>query len=287
MKNESSEIEYLISVHPCYSHLAHFRYARAHLPVASLCNIQCNYCSRKIDKSEFRPGVARKIVRAEDALNIVEDARKRLPLKVAAIAGPGEVLANEESFRTLRMIHEKYPELILCIATNGLLLPRYIDELRRIGVKAVTVTVNAISPEIGEKIYEWVSYDGKIYRGLEGAKILIENQLNGIEKAWKAGMAVKINTVLIPEVNDKEIESIARECAERGAFIMNIIPLIPLYRFSNIRRPTCEELNEAREKASKYIRIFRLCRLCSADAVGIPGKEKSPYMAGYTERLHG
>ncbi|MCS7102420.1 MAG: radical SAM protein [Candidatus Korarchaeum sp.] len=283
-----SKLSYLTSTHPCYSHAAHFRYARVHLPVAPLCNIQCNYCIREVDKSvEFRPGTARRIVNAEDALDLVKEARIKYPLKVAAIAGPGEVLANEESFKTLRLIHENYPEIILCVATNGLLLPESAYKLRIIGVKAVTVTINAIDPEVGARVYEWILYNGKRYTGIEAAKILIENQLEGVKKAAEYGMAVKINTVLIPGINDKEIDKIAEESKKRGAFIINIIPLIPLYSFSKLRRPTCEELNEARERASKYLRVFRLCRLCSADAIGIPGKEESPYSIGFTERLHG
>ncbi len=268
-----SKFAHLTSAHPCYSHEAHFKYARIHLPVAPKCNIQCGYCTRKIDKCEYRPGVAACILNAEDALKRVEEARKKYPLKVVGIAGPGEVLANEESFKTLKLVHEKYPELILCIATNGLLLAEYIDLLKKLNVKTVTVTVNAIDPEVGAKIYEWISYNGKTITGFEGAKLLIEKQLEGIKAASDSGMAVKVNTVLVPEINNEEVEKIAIEAKRRGAFIMNVIPLIPLYSFKNWRKPTCEELNKAREDAAKHLRVFKLCKQCRADAVGIPGKE--------------
>ena len=43
-------------------------------------------------------------------------------IKVVGIAGPGEPLANEETFETLRRLHEQYPDVIKCISTNGLLL---------------------------------------------------------------------------------------------------------------------------------------------------------------------
>ncbi|MGP3666937.1 MAG: radical SAM protein [Candidatus Bathyarchaeota archaeon] len=269
-----SKFAHLTSIHPCYSHEAHFKYARIHLPVAPKCNIQCGYCVRKIDKCEYRPGVSGCIVNAEEALKRVEEARKNYPLKVVGIAGPGEVLANEESFKTLNLVRQKYPELTLCIATNGLLLTDYMEELRRLKVKAVTVTVNAINPEVGAKIYEWIEYNGKRLSGVEGADFLIKKQLEGVKVSADAGIAVKINTVLIPGINEDEVEKIAFEAKKRGAFIMNIMPLIPLYRFKDWRRPSCDELNNARQKASKHIRIFTLCRQCRADAVGIPGKEK-------------
>ena len=54
---------------------------------------------------------------------------------------------------------------------------------------------------------------------------------------------------------------------------MNLIPLIPLNMFKDLRSPTCEEISGARAKAEKYLPQFRLCKQCRADAVGIPGKE--------------
>ena len=59
---------------------------------------------------------------------------------------------------------------MLCLATNGLGLPPHLDELAELRVSHVTLTVNAVDPEIGAKIYSWVR-DGKvIYRGLAGRR---------------------------------------------------------------------------------------------------------------------
>jgi len=56
---------------------------------------------------------------------------------------------------------------------------------------------------------------------------------------------------------------------------MNIIPMIPLYKFKDLVPPECKELEEARAIAEKYLPQFRLCKQCRADACGVPGKEKS------------
>ena len=85
-------------------------------------------------------------------------------------------------------------------------------------------------------------------------------------------MVVKINTVLIPGINDRHIGEIARVTLEAGASMMNIIPLIPQNEMSDLRAPDCIELNEARESAEEYLPVFRHCRQCRADACGIPGK---------------
>ena len=75
---------------------------------------------------------------------------------MVAIAGPGEPLANEETFETLRLVKEDFPQMQLCLSTNGLLLPEKLDLLDELDVRTVTVTMSAIDPEIGKEIYSWV-----------------------------------------------------------------------------------------------------------------------------------
>jgi len=278
--NNTTSLSMYVRVHPCFDEKAHFIYARVHLPVAPKCNIQCNYCERIVNENFCvdRPGVAAKLISPSEAVKLVKRAKDLYPsLSIVGIAGPGEPLANLETFETLENVHEEFPDLIKCVATNGLLLPRYVHKLWKLGVRTLTVTVNSIKPEIGRKIYSWIKCNGKTYFGFEAAKRLINAQLKGIEEAVKTGFAVKVNTVLIPEINDTHVVEVAREVARRGVYIQNIIPLIPLGFFKNRRPPTCEELETLREKCSKYIRQFHLCKMCRADALGVPGQEKSIY----------
>ncbi len=287
--NIGSKFAHLTSVHPCYSEKAHFTTARIHLPVAPRCNIQCNYCIRKLDKCEHRPGVSSSILNPQEALIRVDRYIKEMPnLRVVGIAGPGESLANEETFVTLGLVHDKYPELIKCVATNGLLLPEKVEKLIDVGVTSVTVTINAVDPEIGTRIYSFVRYHDKTYRGVEGAKLLIENQFLGVKRASEAGLNIKVNTVLIPEINFEQIKEIARRSRDSGATLMNIIPLIPLNRFEKERAPDCDELTMARTIAEEFLPQFRLCRQCRADAVGVPGMEPcgSPVQQRVTEYFH-
>jgi nitrogen fixation protein NifB len=272
--NIGSKFAHLTSAHPCYNEKAHFTTARIHLPVAPRCNIQCNYCIRKLDKCEHRPGVASSILNPREALVRVDKYAKEMQnLKVVGIAGPGEALANEDSFETMRLVHEKYPALIKCVASNGLMLSERVDDLVKAGVTSVTVTINAVDPEVGAKIYSFVRYHDKTYRGVEGAKLLIEKQFEGVKKAAEAGLNVKVNFVLIPEINFEQVKEVAKKAAENGAIIMNIIPMIPLHNFEKERPPECDELTMARTIAEEYLPQFRLCRQCRADAVGVPGQE--------------
>lgn len=260
--------------HPCFG--GHKNNAgRIHLPVSPGCNIACRFCDRTINDVEERPGVTSKILTPEEASDIVSKALDICPdIKVAGIAGPGDTLASENAFKTFRLIKEKHPDLIKCMSTNGLLLNERAQDVIDVGIDSLTVTVNAIDPKIEAKLNSFIIYHGKKIEGEEGAKILIENQLEGIKKVAAAGITVKVNTVLVPDINGEHIEDIAKAVSAAGAKIYNIIPLIPQHELKDQTAPTCKDIEGARLKASKYIDVFRHCQHCRADAVGVPGKSE-------------
>ena len=264
-----------ISEHPCYSDKACHAFGRCHLPVAPKCNIQCNYCVRDFDcVNESRPGVTSRVLPPGEALDLVKKVIKEHPyVKVIGIAGPGEPLANPETFEALRLVHEEFPHLIMCISTNGLMLPESIEELAKYDVGNVTVTLNAIDPAIGEKIYSWIEYGGKKYHGREAAELLLSQQMKGIEMAVAKKMFVKINTVYIPGINDEHIPEIAKKVGEMGAFTFNVIPLIPQYKFADITPPTAKDKREMQDRCAPFIKQMRHCARCRADAIGKLGQD--------------
>ena len=273
-KAENASDADIVAKHPCFSKKAHFVVGRMHLPVAPKCNLGCRFCDRKVSDCyhSFRPGVSSKILTPNEALELVM-AKAVDPIKVVGIAGPGEPLYNPETFETLRLVHEARPDLTLCLSTNGLLLEEKAEELKALGVRTVTITMNAITPETAEKIYEFAVMGGKKLTGLEAAKAIVEAQEEGLERAVEAGLVVKVNTVFIPGVNDIEVEAIAYAASEHGAVLHNIIPLIPLAKMADLRAPTCDELSGMRKRCGEIIEEFYHCKQCRADSVGVPGKE--------------
>lgn len=259
-----------IQEHPCFSEKACHRFGRMHLAVAPRCNIQCNYCIRDFDcVNECRPGVTSQVLAPAEALARVDEVMEKIHyIKVVAVAGPGEPLYNEETFETFRLVGEKYPKTILCISTNGLLLPDEIDRLDSLGVSNVTVTLNAVDPEIGKEIYEYVIYGGKKYTGQEAAEILLDHQLRGLAEAVKRKMIVKVNTVLIPTINDDHIVEITKAIKKLGVYIQNVMPLIPQYRFSHLSPPTPAEKKAVQDEMAKIMKQMRHCRQCRSDAIG-------------------
>jgi nitrogen fixation protein NifB len=273
-KNSNHDFYHLAKLHPCLGGEAHFNFGRIHLPVSPACNIQCKFCKRDCNSNEDRPGVANGILSPKDAVETIRRALELCPqITVVGIAGPGDTLATPQAIEAFKYVDAVYPDLIKCLSTNGLLLGRYAKELYDVGVKTITVTVNGVDPYIQSQITSYIVYEGKTYYGEQAAKILITNQLKGIEAISNLGVIVKVNSVLIPGINDEYIEEIAKTVKAAGATLYNIIPLIPQHDLSYIPAPSCAQLDKARTQAEKYLKVFRHCKHCRADACGIPGKE--------------
>ena len=268
-----------LETHPCYNEEAHTRFARMHLPVAPKCNIQCNYCNRKYDCSnESRPGVTSEVLSPEAAMDKVGIVLEKIPnLKVLGIAGPGDPLANEETFETLRLMKERYLDLTACVSTNGLALPGRAEELYELGVRFITVTMNALTAETGGQIYGRVVWEGKKLTGKEAAERLIKNQKEGVRICADLGMVVKINIVMIPGINDKEIPELVKEVKKLGAYTVNILPLIPVEGtpFAERKAPTPKERKDLMDLCSGDARVMRHCKQCRADAIGLLGEDRS------------
>ncbi|WP_461247567.1 radical SAM protein [Treponema sp. R6D11] len=258
--------------HPCFDIAAHGQYGRIHLPVSAKCNIKCRFCERSVNLDEMCPGVAARILTPEQAVQTIDEAFKLCPeLTVVGVAGPGDALADDCALQTFRLVDKKFPQLTKCISTNGLGLPDKIQELSDVGLKHLTVTVNAVDPNIGEKIISHISFNGETITGEKAAEILLSRQLEGIKAANKLGMEIKINTVLVPAVNSGHITEIAKTISALGVNYHNIIPLIPRGEFAGTAAPDCSMLEAARREAEAVLPVFRNCAHCRADACGIPG----------------
>jgi len=269
--------------HPCYSEDAHHHYARMHVAVAPACNIQCHYCNRKYDcANESRPGVVSEVLTPDQAVKKVMAVASNIPqMTVLGIAGPGDPLANPgRTLDTFRQLSEKAPDIKLCVSTNGLALPETVDELCAHNIDHVTITINCVDPDVGVKIYPWIFWKGRRVKGRKGVAILIEQQQKGLEMLVARGVLVKVNSVLIPGVNDEHLKEVSRVVKAKGAFLHNVMPLIAepehgtFYGVMGQRGPTHEELQALQDACAGDMNMMRHCRQCRADAVGMLGEDR-------------
>ena len=275
-----------IALHPCYSEQAHRHFARLHLAVAPACNIQCHYCNRKYDCSnESRPGVVSELLNPEQAVQKALAVGAAIPhLAVVGVAGPGDPLANPDRlFATFRALAAKAPDLTLCVSTNGLALPKHVDELVKYRIGHVTITINCVDPDIGARIYPWIFWNHRRIRGRKAAEILIAQQQKGLEMLVEHGVLVKVNSVLIPGVNDDHLPEVHRVVAAKGAFLHNIMPLIArpehgtYFGLTGRPEPTAAQLQALQEACaiqSGATGMMNHCQQCRADAVGLIGQDR-------------
>lgn len=269
------------SRHPCYNPEALSTHGRVHLPVAGKCNIQCNYCNRLYDcVNESRPGVTSALLSPAQALYYLKRVQTHIDVavSVAGIAGPGDPFAQGDiTIETLKLVKKHFPDMLLCVATNGLGLPEYVQMLADIGVNHVTVTVNAIDPSIGAQIISWARYKNKVYRGLDAAKVLLDNQILSISALKTHNIIVKINSIVIPGINDTHIRLVAEKMKMLGADVINCLPLNPVdgTPFAEMKKPDHEIMQKVRWEASRHIEVVRHCQMCRADAAGRLGEQNS------------
>jgi nitrogen fixation protein NifB len=267
-----------ISKHPCFDPAARGQFGRVHLPVAPRCNVQCNFCDRQYAcVNESRPGVTANVLSPRQALVYLDRSVARNPrIAVVGIAGPGDPFANaEETMETLRLTRRQYPEMLLCVATNGLSIRPHTSELAALNTSHVTITVNAVNPETGAKIYAWIRDGKRPFRGTVAARMLLERQLDAICELKRLGVTVKINTIVLPGINAEEVPMIARTVSEFGADIHNCIPLYPSENtpFGDLAEPTPGQMLVARHAAGQFMPQMTHCNRCRADACGLLGQE--------------
>ncbi|HSQ40942.1 MAG TPA: nitrogenase cofactor biosynthesis protein NifB [Fibrobacteraceae bacterium] len=275
--------------HPCFHAPARHTHSRIHLPVAPRCNVQCRFCDRKYScVNESRPGVTAKVMSPQEALEHLKWHVERLPnLSVVGIAGPGDPFANADlTLETLRLVRAEFPSMLLCVSSNGLGVLPYVDDLRDLEVSHTTITVNAVDPEIGARIYEWFRWEDQTLRGPEGAALLWERQRAAIRALVNAGMLVKVNTVCVPGINDHHVERIAQTVASLGVSLHNVIPMIPTPNtaFADLPEPSLAEMSKIRAVAQKYLPQMTHCARCRADAVGLLG-QPAPHTVEFAAKL--
>ena len=129
------------------------------------------------------------------------------------------------------MIRNEFEDLAMCLSTNGTLLENNVRRLEELNVATITVSMSTSSVLSASRIYEWGRFQGKTLYGKVMASRIVESQMRGITKASSAGIRVKVNSILIPEINRQDIEPLAQEIAAAGASLQNIVSSYQMIHF--------------------------------------------------------
>ncbi len=228
------------------------------LPVAPLCNMMCNYCTKEKDciNNGNNPVHLSRAMTPRQAVNwAYASAKRNSRIKTIRISGPGEPLYNNQTFEVLKRLNSCMPDYIYGISTNGLLLGESVKELKELNVQKVNVSLNAVSNLALMRLYSRIIINSEIIVNSEAmATRIIENQFNGIKKCLDGDINVKVNTIYFPGINDRELFSVASRCKELGVKSMRLIIFNPRGKFKGMRIPNPTEIAGMREELKKIIK---------------------------------
>lgn len=179
----------------------------ARISITDLCNLRCRYCMPE-------EGVTKKdcgeILRIEDFIEIA-GALVSMGIDKIRITG-GEPLVRHGVITLIREIGKIEGIRDFAITTNGLLLPRYAQDLKDAGLKRVNISLD--------------TFDSAKYSNItRGGKL--DSAIDGIVAALEAGFErVKLNVVLIKGFNDDEIPEFV-ELTKTNPIDVRFIELMP------------------------------------------------------------
>ncbi|MEN8662210.1 MAG: GTP 3',8-cyclase MoaA [Lentimonas sp.] len=168
------------------------------------CNLRCTYC---MPKEIFGPDYVflkkKEWLRFAELDDLVEGFIK-LGVRKVRLTG-GEPLLRPGLTKYIDGLKYLHKIEDIAMTTNGLRLAEKVGELKEAGLDRVTVSLDAIDPEISGK--------------MNGRGIAPKSVLAGIEAAQAAGFQVKVNMVVERGVNDGEILPMARYFKECGVIL--------------------------------------------------------------------
>jgi cyclic pyranopterin phosphate synthase len=221
--------------------------------VTDRCDFRCVYCMA--EEMTFLPKA--EILTLEE-LDRLCGAFVRLGVKKLRLTG-GEPLVRRNVMSLVKSLgrHLEMGDLEeLTLTTNGSQLAKHAGALVAAGVRRVNVSLDSLDAAKFRRITRW----GRL-----------EQVLEGIAEARRAGLAVKINTVALKGVNDEEFDRLIAWCGTEGNDLtfIEVMPMgdiggedrldqylpLSLVRANLAKRWSFEEIDFRTGGPARYVRV--------------------------------
>lgn len=205
--------------------------------VTDKCNLRCIYCMDEKDNSFLKNDEK---LTDDEIYRIVKESSK-LGIKKVRITG-GEPLVRPDLVNLVSKINSIPGIEEIYLTTNGILLADMIDELAVNGLKGVNISLDSLNEERFNKLTRL----GKLNKALEA-----------IDKAIALGIKVKLNTVIVNDINKDEIIDFVNLTKEKEIDV-RFIELMPIGIAINYKGATNEDvLKVISENYSDYEEVVR------------------------------
>jgi nitrogen fixation protein NifB len=114
-------------------------------------------------------------------------------------------------------------------------------------------------------------------RGEALGTVIVERQLAALQALKQHSLLVKVNSIILPGVNDAHIPEVARVVADFGADLMNCLPLLPVPEtsFHVLGQPDSKTVARVRLQSERFLPQMTHCARCRADAAGLVGDDNA------------
>jgi len=197
------------------------------LSVTNKCNLNCTYCKHSEGWGDILTlDEIKRIIRLFAASGI----------RKIRLTG-GEPLVRDDILGIIQACKDTEGIRDIALTTNGILLPEMAAELKAAGLSRVNISIDSLDP--------------RKYKQIARADSL-NDALAGVDAAVEAGLTpVKINTVLMHDVNDHEIDDFIA-LTKDGDVQVRFIEYMPMGKQHEGRYISAEEVVRARPKLQKY-----------------------------------
>ena len=198
------------------------------------CNLRCIYCMPE----GVAPKVCGETLTKENIFNIVEVAVE-LNIKKIRLTG-GEPLLRQDIVEIVQGIKDRGIEKIY-ITTNGILLSEKIEKLKKAGLKGVNISLDTLDREQ----FNYITRGGDL-----------ERVLQGIEKALNLNLEVKINSVIMKDINENAIEELAK-LTLNSQLDVRFIELMPIGQGKKFTGISNNDIYNRLEKTFEFDRNYK------------------------------
>lgn len=177
--------------------------------VTDRCDLRCVYCMA--EDMQFLP---KKDLLSLEELDRLCSTFVDLGVRKLRLTG-GEPLVRRNVMSLIESLgrHLKTGALDeLTLTTNGTRLETFAGQLADAGVKRINVSLDTLDADRFRQMTRWGDLN-KVLKGIEAAK--------------QAGLAIKINTVAMRDVNDQDIDTMVAWCGDQG-FDLTFIETMPM-----------------------------------------------------------
>src|ERR1700753_3050289 len=199
------------------------------------CNLRCSYCMPP-EGLDWLP--APEVLTGDEVVRLVRIGVEALGIREGRVTG-GEAPLRRGPVPVLAATPALSPRRDISLTTTGIGLDRRAGALRDAGLDRINVSLDTLRPEVFRKLSH---------------RDRLSDVLTGLAAAAAAGLTpVKVNTVLMRDLNEDEAPELLRYCMEHGYELRFIeqMPLDAQHGWNRTEMITADEVFDSLSRASQ------------------------------------